>query len=175
MKRRGEASQSLAEGDDTHYQLRVSGTHSLCHRPLAYNSSIVSIQVSPQQGFRHIRPAFPEGVCNDEVNLIAVINALKRRGVCAENLAAATPVSKRKTAHTPMVDDTMSEILKHKPDEEYRRLQQGFEAFRPAFLCNYKVNRRESTIETGSRTCRGESASYSQTQGCPLNFSGNLP
>jgi hypothetical protein len=39
-------------------------------------------------------------------------------------------------------DDTASGILKDKPDEAYRRLQQGFEAFRPAFRCNYKVNPR---------------------------------
>ncbi|MCK7512958.1 MAG: hypothetical protein MZV70_59010 [Desulfobacterales bacterium] len=43
-----------------------------------------------------------------------------------------------------MVDDTKSGILKHEADEAYRRLQQGFEALRPAFLCNYKVNSMSS-------------------------------
>jgi hypothetical protein len=62
----------------------------------------------------------------------------ERRGVYVENLAAATPVSKRKMNCTLMVDDTKSEILKHEDDEVYRRLQQGFEAFRPAFQCNYR-------------------------------------
>ncbi|HWR90673.1 MAG TPA: hypothetical protein VN260_10450 [Dissulfurispiraceae bacterium] len=66
-------------------------------------------------------------------NLIVGIHFRERRGVCAENLAAATPVSKRKMNCTLMVDDTKSEILKHEDDEVYRRLQQGFEAFRPAF------------------------------------------
>ncbi len=39
-----------------------------------------------------------------------------------------------------MVDDTKSELLKHEADNAYRRLQQGFEALRPAFSCNRKVN-----------------------------------
>jgi hypothetical protein len=42
--------------------------------------------------------------------------------------------------YTPMVDDTKSGILKHEADEAYRRLQQGFEALRPAFSCNRKVH-----------------------------------
>jgi len=60
----------------------------------------------------------------------------ERRGECAENLAAATPVSKRKMNYSPMVDDTKSGILKHEADNAHRRLQQGVEALRPAFSCN---------------------------------------
>jgi hypothetical protein len=37
-----------------------------------------------------------------------------------------------------MVDHTKSGILKDKPDEAYRRLQQGFEALRPAFHATEK-------------------------------------
>jgi len=73
------------------------------------------------------------------MNLIVAIGSPERRGVCAENLAAATPVSIRKTIYESMVDDTKSGILKDKPDEAHRRLQQGFEALRPAFLCKCKV------------------------------------
>ena len=61
------------------------------------------------------------------------IRFLERRGVCAENLDAATPVSERKTVYAPMIDDTKSGILNDEPDEAHRRLQQGFEALRPAF------------------------------------------
>ena len=49
--------------------------------------------------------------------------------------------SHRRQPFKPMVDHTKSGILKDKPGEAYRRLQQGFEAFRHAFLCNCKVNR----------------------------------
>ena len=73
------------------------------------------------------------------INLIVAIHSRERRGVCAENLAAATPVSKRKMNYTPMVDDTKCGILKHEDDNAYRRLQQGFEALRPAFLFNDRV------------------------------------
>ncbi|MCK7514158.1 MAG: hypothetical protein MZV70_65860 [Desulfobacterales bacterium] len=38
--------------------------------------------------------------------LIVAIGSPERRGVCAENLAAATPVSMRKTIYKSMVDDT---------------------------------------------------------------------
>ena len=75
------------------------------------------------------------------LNLIVASHSQEKRGwgECAENLAAATPVSKGQTNYTPMVDDTKSGILKHEADEAYRRLQQGFEALRPAFLYNYRV------------------------------------
>jgi ADP-heptose:LPS heptosyltransferase len=39
-----------------------------------------------------------------------------------------------------MVDHTKSGILKNKPDDAHRRLQQGLEALRPAFSCNCVVD-----------------------------------
>jgi hypothetical protein len=45
----------------------------------------------------------------------------------------------RRQPFKPMVNHTDSGILKDKPDEAHRRLQQGFEALRPAFSCNRKV------------------------------------
>jgi len=83
---------------------------------------------------------FPTHLTHRHVHLIGAIHLQERRGVCAENLDAATPVSKRQMNYTPMVDDTKSGILKHEADEAYRRLQQGFKALRPAFLYNYRVN-----------------------------------
>jgi hypothetical protein len=74
-----------------------------------------------------------------QTNLIIAIGHPERRGVCAENLAAATPISKGKTNYKPMVDDTKSGFLKREADNAHRRLQQGFEALRPAFSCNKKV------------------------------------
>lgn len=41
----------------------------------------------------------------------------------------------------PMADDTKNGILKNEPNNDHRRLQQVFEAFRPAFSCNDKVIR----------------------------------
>jgi hypothetical protein len=38
-----------------------------------------------------------------------------------------------------MIDDTENGILKDEPNNDHRRLQQGFEALRPAFSRNDKV------------------------------------
>ncbi len=96
----------------------------------------MNIPVACKGGAKRLKASLIEGMI---VCLIVAIHSRERRGVCAENLAAATPISKRMMNYTSIVDDTKSGILKHKPDEAYRRLQQGFEAFRPAFLYNYKV------------------------------------
>jgi hypothetical protein len=48
-----------------------------------------------------------------------------------------------------MVDYTESGILKDEPNNAHRRLQQGFEVLRPAFLCNDKVNFPEEMLSEG--------------------------
>ncbi len=73
-----------------------------------------------------------------------------------------------------MVDDTKSGILKHKANEgAYRRLQQGFEALRPAFLYNYRGDDK--------LFCRGRETRWGKVipapvrvQSCPVYFTSIL-
>jgi hypothetical protein len=63
-----------------------------------------------------------------------------------------------------MVDHTKSGILKHEADNAYRRLQQGFEALRPAFSHNCTV---KSMYHRHFRDVKEDAASRSMVS-CPL-------
>ena len=74
------------------------------------------------------------------IYLIVVIGSPERRVYAPKTLMRRHRNRYRRQPFKPMVDHTKSVILKNKPDEAYRRLQQGFEALRPAFLYNCRDN-----------------------------------
>ncbi len=74
------------------------------------------------------------------MNLI-VAYAIREGGVYAPKTLMRRHHNRRgRSLFKPMVDYTKSGILKHEPGNAHRRLQQGFEALRPAFSRNGKVN-----------------------------------
>ena len=91
-----------------------------------------------------------------KVNLIVAYAFRKGGAYAPKTLLRRHLYRDNRRNYKPMVDDTKDEFLKHEADNTYRRLQQGFEALRPAFACNWKVKIKTFTgLPNLSQTQKG--------------------